>query len=134
MILEGVISRVMQLVAEKPTDELPMKTVQEKLRNLGDYMHSCDWAIGGFAFYLAERLPSKCTPSKFCDTAEIALEDLQRGINGRTGKLIHSQLVGYNERVYELLKVFIPEIAEAVCPVDFAIEVGNRYNKSSIRE
>jgi len=61
--------------------------------------------------------------------AECALYDLQNGVDGFTGQSIRSRLVGYPPMIYELLKIQVPEIAEAVCPEDFAKGVREFYER-----
>jgi len=54
---------------------------------------------------------------------ELALYDLQTGVNGFTGKPIQSRLVGYPTMIYALLRMEIPRIADAIFPAEFAAGV-----------
>ena len=114
MTLDGSIS----------TDE-----VKEKLRNLREHMPKQDDLIYDFGAYLAERLNPTLVPMGFNMAAELALYDLQAGVNGFTGEPIRSRMVGYPPQIYALLKMQVPDIAEAVCPEDFAKGVGQMYDE-----
>ncbi len=94
--------------------------VKEKLRNLRQYMPDQQDVVYDFGAYLADRLNPELVPQGFNMATELALYDLQKGVNGSTGQPIRSRLIGYPPVIYESLRMQVPEIAEAVCPEDFA--------------
>ena len=117
-----------------PIDEaISMEPVKEKLRNLREHMPNCmpnfEDITYDFGAYLADRLNPKLVPQGFNLAAELALYDLQKGVNGFTGQPIRSNLVGYPPMIYGILRTQVPEIAEAVCPKDFARGVRDFYEK-----
>ena len=59
--------------------------------------------------------------------AELALYDLETGVDGYTGEPIRNELAGYPPLIYAILRKKVPEIAEAVCPEDFANGVREVY-------
>ncbi len=105
------------------------ESVKEKLRNLKQYMPDRHDAIYDFGAYLADRLNPELVPQGFNMAAELALYDLQTGIDGFTRQPIRSRLVGYPPMSYGLLRMQVPEIAEAVCPEDFTKGVREFYEQ-----
>ena len=114
MPLEGVIST---------------EPIKEKLRNLRQYMPNQEDVIYKFGAYLAERLYPELNPGLFVMAVELALYDLQRGVDGFTGEPIRSKLVGYPPVIYKMLRMHVPDIAEAVCPEDFAKGIREFYSR-----
>ena len=110
-------------------ESISMEPVKEKLRNLHDYMPGQEDLTYRFGAYLAERLDSELFPEGFNMAADLALYDLQKGVNGFTGEPIRSSLVGYPSVIYSILRKQVPNIAKAVCPKDFASEVRDFYEK-----
>ncbi len=109
---------------------LSMEPVREKLRNLRQYMPDQEETVYRFGEFLAERLKNpELVPLGFCLEATLSLYDLQKGVDGYTGKPINSALVGYPQIVYNLLYSYIPAIAEAVCPEDFAKGVKQAFEQ-----
>jgi len=102
---------------------IPMETVREKLRNLQQYMPRRGEAVYKFGKFLAEKLDSQLSPIGFSMTAELTLCDLEKGIDALSNQPIRSKLAGCHPGVYNLLRVIVPDIAEAVCPEDFARDV-----------
>lgn len=82
-----------------------------------------------FGRYLAGYLNPQLVPMGFVMGCELALYDLQTGVNGFTGKPIQSQLVGYPPQIYALLRMEIPRIADAVLPAEFAASVKNHIEQ-----
>ncbi len=103
--------------------------VNEKLRNLKQYLPDADGTTCLFAEYLAERLGDAVTPKGLRVTAYIALCDLQQNNDRRGGTIPqrYADLTGKNLRYYDLLGDHVPEIASATCPTDFANKVGELY-------
>ncbi len=105
---------------------IPRGLIKEKLRNLREHMPEEEDIIYKFGEYLAERLgedSSKIYPVGFNLTAELALQDLTKGVDGYTGKPIKNSLTGYPQMFYIILGTRMPQIADAVCPAEFAKEV-----------
>lgn len=99
--------------------------IKEKLKNLEKYMPEEEDTIYRFGEFLADRLNQQLNPLGFNMAAELTLYDLQRGIDGFSGQPIRNSLVGYPPMIYFLLRMRVPDIAKAVCPEDFAMEVEN---------
>ncbi len=104
-------------------EAISMEPVKEKLRNLREHMPDETEIVYDFAAYLAERLNSELLPQEFNMAAELALYDLETSIDEYSGKPIPSSLVGHQPITYGLLGMYVPEIAKAVCPEDFANDV-----------
>ncbi len=110
-------------------EAISMEPVQEKLRNLREHMPDQQDVTYDFGAYLADRLNPELVPQGFNMAAELALYDLQKGVDGFTGQPIQSRLVGYPSMIYGLLRMQVPQIAEAVCPEDFAKGVKEMYEQ-----
>ena len=111
--------------------------MREKLENLRDYMPGEDKTIYEFGGFLASRLnQEELAPIGFNVTSELALYDLQAGVDGFSQQPIRNGLVGYPTVIYAMLKMRIPDIAKAVCPEDFAREVWevNEQTKAMLNE
>ena len=109
-------------------NSLSMEPVKEKLRALPDYMPKEDDTLYQFGAFLAERFHDSLVPEGFMMGAELALYDLQTGVDGFSGQPIRSRLVGSPPMIYGLLRMRVPDIAEAVCPPEFAEGVRNMYD------
>ena len=113
---------------ELAIDTLEMK---EKLTHLSKYMEDqsgsflqgMDSTVFEFSRLLSERLNPQIVPAGFIMGAELLLYDLRRGVNGFTMEPIKSPLVGMPDTVYDGLRLYIPKIANAVAPSEFAKEV-----------
>ena len=110
-------------------EAISMEPVKEKLKNLREHMPEQDDTIYSFGAYLADRLNPELVPQGFNMAAELALYDLEKGVDGFTGQPIQSRLVGYPSMIYGLLRMQVPQIAEAVCPEDFAKGVKDFYEQ-----
>jgi hypothetical protein len=108
-------------------EAISMEPVKEKLRNLREHMPDQQDETYAFGAYLADRLNPKLVPMGFNMAAELTLYDLEKGVDGFSGQPINSVLVGYPSMVYDLLRTQVPQIAEAVCPEDFAKRVKDFY-------
>lgn len=106
-----------------------MEPVKEKLKHLQDYLPNQQKIVYDFAVYLADKLNQKLVPRGFNVTAALTLYDLEKGVNGFTGQPIQSRLVGCPSVIYRLLEMQVPEIAEAVCPEEFAQGVRKMYDE-----
>ena len=113
------------------TKAISTEEMKEKLRNLKEYMPKEEDVLYSFGRYLAKRLEGhpELVPEGFNVTVELALHDLQKGIDGYTQKPIQSRLVGYPPIIYSLLRMRTPDIAKAVCPEDFAEGVRKMYEE-----
>ncbi len=85
-----------------------------------------------FGRHFADYLNSQLVPTGFVLKCELALHDLQTGVNGFTGKPIRSRLVGYPPIVYSLLRMEIPRLVDAVLPAEFAADVKNYIEQVNI--
>lgn len=103
--------------------------IKEKLRNLKGYMPREDDKLYRFGEYLADRLGPNIFPHGFNISAERAIADLKDGIDSFTKQPIKNSLVGMVPVYYTMLSRRIPDIADAVCPRDFAEEVREFYEE-----
>ncbi len=112
-------------------EEISTEPIVKKLRNLREYMPDGGETLYKFGEFLADRLSRHSTlvPQGFNIAAELGIYDLQNGIDGFTGKPIQGELVGYPSQVYDLLRMSVPDLADAVCPEDFAKGVRKRYDE-----
>jgi len=95
-------------------------SIKEKLLNLEQHMPDQQDLTYKFGKLLAGRLNPELVPEGFNMAAELLLYDLQKGVDGFSGKPIQSSLVGYPPMIYSLIRMSIPDIAAATCPPDFA--------------
>lgn len=104
---------------------------KEKLAELEKHMpKASDEVVYKFGHFLAGRLNNpEIVPQGFVMACELALYDLQQGVDGFSNKPIQSSLVGYPPMIYGLLRMEIPEIAKAVFPEDFAAEVKTMFDE-----
>jgi len=108
---------------------IAMEPVKEKLRNLRTYMPKAHDGIYTFGQLLAERLNPEIVPDGFYLAAELLVDELQKGVDGRSGKKIINSLTDNPPVVYWVLRREIPNIAKAVCPEDFAAGVKTAYDE-----
>ena len=114
MSLEGAIS---------------MEPVKEKLRNLREHMPNEDVIIHHLGAHLADYLNPTLVPEGFILATELAFYDMEKGVNGFSGKQVSRKLSGYPLQLYAVLRLRIPEIVAAVCPEDFASKVNECYER-----
>ena len=113
-------------------DALDMNQVKQKLTNLRDYMPNQHESVYEFGRLLSERLNPTLVPIGFNLTAEQLVEDLRKGVDSYSGKPIRGKLAGMPKQLYAIWGMFIDQIAEAVCPEDFA--QGVKEIRKEIRE
>ncbi len=108
-----------------PAAEIIMSTTEakEKLKNLSTLMPDSPETVHQFGAYVADRLSPELVPMGFIMACELAIYDLQKGVDGFTGKPITNRLVGYPPMIYGLLRLSVPNIAATVFPAEFAAEV-----------
>ncbi|KKT42322.1 MAG: hypothetical protein UW30_C0001G0047 [Candidatus Giovannonibacteria bacterium GW2011_GWA2_44_13b] len=104
---------------------LSMKETKEKLVKLEELIPQdfSDGMLYEFGRYLADYLNPELVPMGFVMGCELALYDLEKGVNGFTGKRIENNIVGYPPQTYSLLRMEIPRIADAVFSAEFAASV-----------
>ena len=110
-------------MSENLESAIPMSEIKEKLLKLKEYWSSADDTICEFARLLSGRLNNQLVPSGFYIAAELLIYDLQKGIDGFTNEPIRSKLVGYPPIIYTLIRINLEQVAEKVCPEDFACGV-----------
>lgn len=108
---------------------ISMEPVKEKLRNLKDYMPGGEEFVYNFGKFLADRLNPQLISSGFNVAAELALHDLEQGVDGFSKQPIRNGLEGYPSPVYAALRMQVPDIAKAVCPEEFAKGVKEFYEQ-----
>jgi len=102
---------------------LSMAEFQQKLRELEKHLPGQQEMVYQFGDFVAGRLNQRLLPQGFVMVCELAIYDLQEGVSGFSGKPINNRLVGSPPLIYALMRMFIPVIAEAVFPAEFAAEV-----------
>ena len=103
---------------------LSMDEAKQKLAKLEELIPDApDGLLYDFGRFLAGYLNPQLVPMGFVMGCELALHDLQAGVNGFTSKPIQSRLVGYPPMIYALLRMEIPRIADAIFPAEFAASV-----------
>lgn len=110
---------------------LSMDEPKQKLAKLEEFIPDApDNLLYDFGRHLTGYLNSQLVPMGFVMGCELALYDLQTGVNGFTGKpIIQGRLVGYPPQIYALLRMEIPHIADAVLPAEFAASVKNHIEQ-----
>lgn len=103
---------------------LSMDEAKQKLAKLEELIPDApDGLLYDFGRFLAGYLNPELVDVGFVMGCELALYDLQTGINSFTKKPIQSRLVGYPPMIYALLHMETPRIADAVLPAEFAASV-----------
>lgn len=108
---------------EKRELVLSMEEPKKKLNELKKYMPGAQDTIYEFGRFLSERLNPELVPEGFVLGCELAIYDLQKGVDGFTGEPINSNLVSYPPMVYALLRMEIPHIASVIFSEEFATAV-----------
>lgn len=107
-----------------------MESIKEKLKDLKRYMPEQPPIVYDFGAFLADRLNSDLVAAGFVLATELALNDMEAGVDGFTGKRISGRLSGYPSQIYAILRAMqLPEIVRAVCPEDFAKDVEEAYRQ-----
>ena len=100
---------------------LSMDEPKQKLMELETHLpDATNDLIYGFGRFLAERLNPELIPQGFVLACELALYDLQAGVDGFTSQPIQSRVVGYPPIIYALLRSEVVTIAKAIFPEEFA--------------
>lgn len=108
---------------------LSMQDPKGRLKVITRYIEGADDMLCKFANFLAERLNSQLVPEGFVMACELALYDLEAGVDGFTNQPLNNELVGYPQIVYVLIRMQIPDIADAIFPSEFAHEVKDFISK-----
>jgi len=104
---------------------LPMEEPKKKLKELKEYLPDATDELIHVATYLADHLHNQLSPLGFIMAWAMAITDLQKGVDGKTNEPIHNRAVGYPPMIYDLLRMSLPRIADAVLPTSFADGVKN---------
>lgn len=121
-------------------------TPVEKLRQLEEWIpnHNND-IIYDFGRFLADRLIDKSqhqptleggvelVPMGFAMAATLAIADIESGVDGYTGQPIKGRLANLPEVIYPMLHTFVPKIARAIYPAEFADQVQAFYDQVNER-
>lgn len=108
----------------------PTEGIKQNLKNLRIRSRFDDPIIYDFATFLAGRLNPHLSPLGFNISARLAIADLQKGIDSKTGKPINNWLTHLGDGHYEALRSYIPLLARSVCSSEFATEVEEEYRNS----
>jgi len=110
---------------------LSVAEIGEKLRNLQEHLPGEEDTVYKLAAFLAGRFEKQgenLHPLGFHLAAELAIYDLQKGVDGYTGEPIRSSLVGYPPFLYPVLSTTVPRIAKAILPEAAANAVQEAYD------
>ena len=99
------------------------QVIRERLLNLEKYLPRQQSLIYSFAEYLASRINPDIVAEGFVLGAQLALYDIKQGVDGCTGQKLTGILIGQPQMIYNILHMFIPAIARAIFPNDFASRV-----------
>jgi len=102
--------------------------IKDRLKNLREYFPGQEEITYDFAAYLAERLNPEHSPEGFSRAIDLALYTLQKSASRSTSQPVQNRLIGSAPIVYVFLRTQVPEIADAVCPKEFAQDVRRRYD------
>lgn len=123
--------------AANPLPPRPVATdmgpVMNRLRHIEAFLIAPDYVLL-YARYLAEVMRHDLIPMGFLVATEIARDELRRDYRGPDELPVPTEyrsLVGGNPSLYEMLRIYVPKIAEAVCPPDFAEEVVRLHRANS---
>ena len=111
------------------SDTISTEEMKTRLQNLRAHMPGEPNFTYDFGAYLATRLKPQLNPIGFDREVRLTLYDLQKGVNGFTGKPVPHSLNGMPAPVYAIMEMNIPRIARAVCPSDFADKVDQVYTE-----
>jgi hypothetical protein len=110
-------------------EAIDMRDAKEKLMDIS-VVDDVSNLIHEFGKFLSPRLNDKLEPIGFVFACDLALHDLRSGVDGYN-KPIQNRLVGYPGTVYSIIRMRIPEIADAVLPRRFADEVRDEVARTS---
>lgn len=109
---------------------LSMEEPKRKLAKLEEFIPTThDNLIYEFGRYLAGKLNPELVPMGFILAYAIALQDLQAGKDSDANLSIRGKLVGYPPMMYGILHMYLPIIAKAIFPEEFANAVKNKYDE-----
>lgn len=116
------------------TQAISVAEPQQKLRELEKQLPTQQDAIYEFGRFVADRLNTEIHPLGFVMACELAIYDLQNGVDGFSSQPIRSQLVGYPPQTYQGMKMWIPIIAKAAFSEEFAAEVKHLCEQQGSQE
>ena len=111
------------------TDAISTDEIKAKLQNLREFMPGRDNFTYEFGAYLGTRLNPRLNPMGFNMAVQLVIYDLEKGVDGFTGKPVPSSLSGMPSMIYVLMEMNTPVIAKAVCPPNFADAVQKVYDE-----
>lgn len=113
----------------EPGDVISMEDVKEKLKNYVKHKPDCGTIGHNFCAYLAKELPDELTPEGFVWGVWGAADQLEDNAYDPKKRPEVTGLVGGPKVRYNIFRLNIPTIAEAVCPKDFAKKVREVYEE-----
>jgi hypothetical protein len=100
--------------------EKPDGVIRDRLMRLREYLPNQQELVYKFAEYMATHTNAELVPQGFVLVAVLALYDVQKGIDSRTGKPIVGSIACQPAMVYRIIEMMIPTIAKVIFPADFA--------------
>lgn len=116
-----------------PNMTISTETIRGKLIRISQYMPGLNndylrTVYDEFGRQLVHRLTApEIDPTAFLRQTLLLIHDLEKGVDGYTGKPMDSSLAGHSPNTYSFLRTHIPKIAEVTTPQEFAQEVRNSY-------
>ena len=97
---------------------------KQRLDALKEYIPGHPEVVYDFGRFLKEYLgDDPIDPLGFISVCEFAIIDIEAGVNSLTGEPIKNKLIGCPSNVFSAIEAYIPEIAKAIFPDEFAEEV-----------
>jgi hypothetical protein len=98
-----------------------MEEPKRKLAKLEGFLPTTNnEMVYDFGRFVSPYLNPELIPLGFVRLCEAAIHDLGQAMSGVTGRPIVGRLVGLSPGAYALLRLEIPNIADAIFPKDFA--------------
>jgi hypothetical protein len=107
-------------IASLRSQAKPSHDIEDRLRNLKEYMPNQLAVIYEFGRLLADRVSPTTIPMGFIVAAELLIVDLESGVDGFTNKPMNTNMVGYPPSFYQVVSSMVPDITKATCPPEFA--------------
>lgn len=108
---------------------LSMQDAKRKLAKLEKHMPGASPQVCEFGRYLRNHLNPELVPQGFALACELALYDLQEGVDGFKGEPINNDLVGQHPAIFADVRGKFTDIASALFPAEFAAGVKSFFSE-----
>jgi hypothetical protein len=103
--------------------------IKANLKNIELLLPEAETVLYDFASYLSDRLSLSIVPGGFNVSYSNVLSNMERGISDFPTKPIPVRLLNQTPTVHLYLADALPQIADAVCPKEFANGVKEFYEQ-----